>query len=680
MYESLYRLSRRPFAPTPDLAFYVPNASAETALDPLEQTVREEQGIGILTADVGLGKTIVCQALADRLADEHTVVFLASANYPNSRALLQAILYEIGHPYTRLDEQELRLELQTALRELREETRGLVLIIDEANFLNDALLEEVRTLTHLAVDGVPLVRVVLSAHMSFEERLIDRQMEALNQRIGCHVFLEPLSHDESVGYVAERLRLADGNLDDVLTTEALLAICQASGGVPRCLNQLCDHTLLMGYAMEEQPISVDRVHEALEDLKPLPLQWNNVSSAAIPDEHLQFCEESNEVEAEQATEEYAAESAETDAFTYDQTEDENAAVFEFGAEVTDDLPTPSAEVVEYPIPEETEESSVIEVGDVDDSDFSMSETHAVPTPEAWSAEPVAEDATTSNVIEFGASDEWGLTESLPEEVPTTAEEHVVTVPPTPVWKLNPEAMETERIRQAVGPYAWSFATEAVADRYAALDAGRSVEEPSKSLATVSVCPTITLRQEEAGWLKPTPSPNATQALPVEWIEEPTEETAHQYANPLETIDNLLPQVEAALNDGFEPQPEDDEQDASPVNAADVLRSVQEQVDSSVDLESEIGALVLETCLSTQTELYGSPRNREVDQQLAAALEETLGQKPVEAPPQIPAAGTKPKSIAEQLAEAADREPQTPEPKPTRKYGSLFTKLRRKLRS
>lgn len=695
MYESLYGLSRRPFAPTPDLAFYVPNESAEAALETLEHTVREDLGIGILTGDVGLGKTLVCQNLAERLADEFTVVSLPSANYPSLRALLQAILYEIGHPYTRLDQQELRLELQSALRELSEETRGLVLIVDEANFLSDAMLEEVRTLTHLAIDGVPMVRVVLSAHMSFEERLIERQMEALNQRIGCHVFLEPLSHEESITYVVERLQLAGTNVDGVFSAETMLAISQASGGVPRCLNQLCDHTLLLGYAMQEQPISVDRVHEALEDLKPLPLQWNNVPNAPIPSEHVQFCEESFEDETADSSFIENVDSAanlETEAVPSEVTEE--AAVFEFGNEYDDNAgvigeeiesPAESTAVVETP------ESSVFEVGG-EESVEPAYVPHAAYAIES-TIDDGASDTTESSVIEFGSPDEPMASESLPEPATNTVE-HSVIVPPLPSWKENPVALETERIRQAVGPYAWSFAEETIRDRYAALDSGRPVPTMSVATVTTSICPTEKLRREEACWLQPEVSPWTQQSLPVEWIEdavsvhEDESKVPSSYGDPLKTIDEILPQVDSVLNDDINFEQQIHEPVSPDGGAADVLQSVRDQIDSfhqaepDLELEAEIGALVLDTCISTQTELYGSPRNREVDQQLASALQDTLTEKLGSSSPDVSVASVKPKvkSIAEQLAEAQSDASETSPPKRTRKYGSLFTKLRRKLRS
>ena len=280
------------------------------------------------------------------------------------------------------------------------------------------------------------------------------------------------------------------------------------------------------------------------------------------------------------------------------------------------------------------------------------------------------------------------------EPATNTVEHSVIVPPLPTWKENPVALETERIRQAVGPYAWSFAEETILDRYAALDSGRPTPAMSVATVTTSVCPTEKLRREEACWLQPDVSPWTQQSLPVEWIEdavsvqEDESQLPSSYGDPLKTIDEILPQVDSVLNDDINFEQQIHEPVSPDGNAADVLQSVRDQIDSfhqaepDLELEAEIGALVLDTCISTQTELYGSPRNREVDQQLASALQDTLIEKLGSSSPDASVASAKPKvkSIAEQLAEAQSDTSETTPPKRTRKYGSLFTKLRRKLRS
>lgn len=275
MYESFFGFDRRPFSATPDAECFVACESIQNALEELIVCVESGQGIGIVTGPAGMGKTLLCERLADELDTTYLSVILTNSNFPAPRSLLQSILHEIGEPYNRLDEHELRLELSTVLRSARNQGHKVVLIIDEAHQLDERLLEEVRTITTLVDGAEPLVRVILSGQPELEETLTHSALNAFNQRVYCQVILEPLSRQESAQYVAERLEWAGiSDTEEVFTSNALDVICHASDGSPRCLNQLCDHTLLLAYVAERIPANEETVLEALEDLKQLPLHWN----------------------------------------------------------------------------------------------------------------------------------------------------------------------------------------------------------------------------------------------------------------------------------------------------------------------------------------------------------------------------------------------------------------------
>lgn len=277
MYEAFYGLSRRPFPASPDADGYVPTPTAEAAREALSRCLQHGRGIALLTAAPGLGKSSLAQKLANELEPEFATVFLANAGFTTKRSLLQAILYELGHPYVRLGEQEARLELTTALRELQQETSGLVLIIDEAHLLNSRLLEELRALSNQSSAGEPLLRLLLCADLELEETLAEPGLDAFNQRVACHVSLDSLNTQESLDYLQTRLTDVGSQPLDVFTSDALLAIARAADGSPRCLNQLADHALLLGYVAEERPIAAQTVHDALQDLKQLPLRWNDLN-------------------------------------------------------------------------------------------------------------------------------------------------------------------------------------------------------------------------------------------------------------------------------------------------------------------------------------------------------------------------------------------------------------------
>jgi type II secretory pathway predicted ATPase ExeA len=277
MYESFYGLNRRPFSTTPDPQSYVPLKAQQDVLDDLMLCVRGGQGIGILTGPAGTGKTQLCRKLLAALDGRFKGVFLATANFPAPRSLLQAVLYELDQPYLRMAEQELRLQLTTAVKALRPKSEGLLLVVDEAHLLGTRLLEELRVATNIAADGTPLVRLVLSGQMPLEEKLAGPGLEAFNQRIRCQASLEPLTRRESAEYIARRLELSGGEVSEIFTPKAVETICHASDGLPRCLNQLADHSLLLGYLSRQQPVGVEIVYQALEDLKQLPLHWNDLA-------------------------------------------------------------------------------------------------------------------------------------------------------------------------------------------------------------------------------------------------------------------------------------------------------------------------------------------------------------------------------------------------------------------
>lgn len=275
MYEAFFGLNRRGFGPAPDTGCVADVQTMRDALDDLRQCVENGGEIGVLTAPPGLGKTLLCRKLIEDLQDSYETVLLPNSNLATRRSLLQAMLYELGQPYTRMAEQELRLEFTSAVRQIRPGREALLLVIDEAHVLNERLLEEIRTATNLVEDGVPLVRVVLSGQPALEEKLLQPALDALNQRIRAQVMLEPLTRRESAEYIAQRLQWAGAGVDRVLTPEALELICHCADGVPRCLNQLCDHSLCLAAAAQTCPVDAATVHAALEELKRLPLHWND---------------------------------------------------------------------------------------------------------------------------------------------------------------------------------------------------------------------------------------------------------------------------------------------------------------------------------------------------------------------------------------------------------------------
>ena len=274
MYEASFDLKRRPFGATPDATCFLAAAPIQAALDEILVCIEQGQGISVLTAPAGVGKTLLCERLRLELGSRFETVFLRHASFLTRRALLQTLLCELNHSYQHPSEQELRLALWPAIRELQPEREALVLICDEAHQLSKSLIEELRILADFAEAGKPLVRLVLVGQLNLEEKLTLPSLEAFNQRIRAHVNLPTFDRAGTLDYIDYRLTWAGGRTDEIFTPQALDMIVQASDGVPRCINQLADHTLLLAFVAEQRPVREELVREALNDLRQLPLHWN----------------------------------------------------------------------------------------------------------------------------------------------------------------------------------------------------------------------------------------------------------------------------------------------------------------------------------------------------------------------------------------------------------------------
>jgi type II secretory pathway predicted ATPase ExeA len=287
MYESFFGLSQRPFAFAPLANRYFPASSVDAARQVLARIIDRGEGAGLLIGAPGTGKTLLLHVLAEQFAERFGVVLLRCGHIASRRELWQAVLFELKLPYQGLDEGELRLLLTDYALRGDAGLEGLLLLVDEAHTLPVPLLEELRMVTNLARRGEPLVRLVLSGTMSLEEQFAHPRLEAFAQRLAARCYLEPFDRAETSDYVRFQIAVAGGQAESVFAPDAYDTIYRATGGVPRLVNQLCDHALLQAYTDEQRPIGRSAIEEAWSDLQQLPTQWSSEpsepSAAARPE-------------------------------------------------------------------------------------------------------------------------------------------------------------------------------------------------------------------------------------------------------------------------------------------------------------------------------------------------------------------------------------------------------------
>ena len=274
MYESFFGFERRPFPVAPATELYFPAASIEQARGTLTRLIERAEGPGMVIGAAGTGKSLLCQVLAEQFGEEFQVAQLASGQICTRRALLQALLYSLGLPYRARAEGELRISLVEHLTGKDLPGKGVLLIIDEAHGLPLRLLEEIRTITNIAREGVPSVRLVLLGSARLEEHLANPKLESFSQRIAARCYLSNFEQAETLQYVKAQISVARGNDEPVVTEEGLKAVHRATDGVPRLVNQVCDHALVLCFAGGVKDIDEHAVEEAWADLQQLPLPQN----------------------------------------------------------------------------------------------------------------------------------------------------------------------------------------------------------------------------------------------------------------------------------------------------------------------------------------------------------------------------------------------------------------------
>jgi general secretion pathway protein A len=265
MFLDFYNLREQPFGVTPDPRYLFLSRTHREALASLFYGVEMGRGFLALIAPPGMGKTTVLFRLLERLRKSTYTAFLFQTQC-DSQEFLRSLVADMGISSHGQDLVQMREELNEALVRLRRADRRFVLVIDEAQNLEDSVLETVRLLSDFETPSSKLMQIIIAGQPQLAAKLARPSLVQLRQRVAVLCRLKPFSPAETDRYIDDRLQVAGYDGGPLFTPGARALIAARSRGIPRNINNLCFNALSMGYALKRKKIDQEIVREVVEDL------------------------------------------------------------------------------------------------------------------------------------------------------------------------------------------------------------------------------------------------------------------------------------------------------------------------------------------------------------------------------------------------------------------------------
>lgn len=263
MYEAFYGLKEKPFSIQPDPDFLFFGKRHSLAYTMLQYGIQNRANFSVVCGDIGCGKTTLIRHLLNQLGPDLTVGLVYNT-HQDIADLLEWIMLAFGQPYEGMSAVARYDAFQRFLINEYGAGRRTILIVDEAQNLSAGALESLRMLSNINVDKDQLLQVILVGQPQLRDLLQKPELLQFAQRVAVDFFIPPLTPEEVAAYITHRLQVA-GREEPLFTPAAVQRIAQASQGVPRSINILCDTLLVYGFASDSVAIDEALVDEVLRD-------------------------------------------------------------------------------------------------------------------------------------------------------------------------------------------------------------------------------------------------------------------------------------------------------------------------------------------------------------------------------------------------------------------------------
>ena len=282
MYKDFFGLKANPFNVNPDPRYLFLTRHTEEALACLTYGIQSRKGFVLLTGEVGTGKTTLLNKLMEWLRVQQVATAFIFNSQMNVPQFLEYMMADFGIPCDSKSKSQILLKLYNWLLDRYRAGETAVLIVDEAQNLSDEVLEEIRLMTNLETFTEKLLQIVVVGQPELEQKLKQPNLRQLRQRLTLRAKTHPLTLEETRAYVAQRLRIAGSNGQQIFDPEALALIHRYSAGIPRVVNLICEHCLVSAVVDHEKVTRSSVVEAVARDFDLGETSISNKAATAQP--------------------------------------------------------------------------------------------------------------------------------------------------------------------------------------------------------------------------------------------------------------------------------------------------------------------------------------------------------------------------------------------------------------
>jgi general secretion pathway protein A len=287
MYTKYFGFNEKPFTLTPNPRFIFLSKNHKEAFAHLLYGINNHYGFIELIGEVGTGKTTVLRTLLNQLQEDTYRIALIVNPCLTGVELLRSICHEFGLTVQSEYVNEHLVEINNFLLSETSKGRTVVLVIDESQNLDPAVLEQIRLISNLETENDKLIQIILAGQPELGALLQRPELRQLNQRIAVRYRLKSMDMQETRAYIRHRMEVAGETGGVSFSPFATRLIYLYTGGIPRMINILCDRSLLIAYGDERRRITAGIVTTAICELlnvsqgKRLSLVFTGVIIIAI---------------------------------------------------------------------------------------------------------------------------------------------------------------------------------------------------------------------------------------------------------------------------------------------------------------------------------------------------------------------------------------------------------------